>query len=106
MFTAAKDSLTSKAAKSYLNNLIKSYGRIEELVVDSRSRRIAIRCQLDGEAEPIGLSIDEYRLEREDGKCFVQVLACTASRPWLQAAMRTHLVGRPLELPTWVSAAL
>jgi hypothetical protein len=106
MFSAAKDKLTSSAAKSYVNDLIKSYGRVEEFSIDSRSRRIEIRCQLDGEKEPIGICIDEYQLERQEGRVFARIVACTASRPWLQAAIRAHLLGRPLEVPPWMAAAL
>ena len=106
MFTSAKDKLTSSAAKSYVNDFIKPYGRLEELSINSRSRRIEIRCQLDGESDPIGVCIEEYQLERLDGKVFARVMACTASRPWLQAAIRAHVIGRPLEVPPWVAAAL
>ena len=106
MFSAAKDKLTSSAAKSYVNDLIKSYGRLEELTIDSRARRIELRCRLDGEQEPIGVCIDEYQLERQDGKVFARVVACSASRPWLQSAIRTHVLGRPFEVPSWVATEL
>ena len=51
MFSAAKDMLTSKAAKSYVNDFIKTYGRLEEFSIDSKRRRIDLKCQLTGEVE-------------------------------------------------------
>lgn len=106
MFSAAKDLMTSKAAKSYVNDFIKSYGRVEELSIDSKRRRIDLRCQLNGEVSPIGVTIEKYQLEQRDGKTFLEVIDSSATRPWMQAAMRQHLHGRKIEVPGWAAAAL
>lgn len=106
MFTAAKDKLTSMAARAHVSDLIKAYGRVEELTIDSKCRRIELVCTLEGEVAPIGVCVEKYELERREGKQFICVLECTATRPWLQAAMRVHLVGRRFELPPWMAAAL
>ncbi|WP_414661718.1 hypothetical protein [Horticoccus sp. 23ND18S-11] len=106
MFYAAKDMMAAKAAKTYLNNVIKAYGRVEELIVDSKRRRIELSCQLEGEVSLIGVTIEQYRLERRDEKTFVAVVASSATRPWMQAAMRQHLHGREFELPSWAAAVL
>src|SRR5258708_6546595 len=91
MFSAVKDRLTSKAAKAYLNNFIARYGRVEELTIDSKRNRIEVVCQLMGEADPIGVTIEKYELETEGAKKYIQVLDSSATRPWLQAVMRDHL---------------
>src|SRR5687768_1826635 len=106
MFSAAKDMLTSKAAKTYVNDLIKTYGRVDELSVDSKRRRIDMRCQLTGEISPIGVTIEKYQLEQRDGKTYLEVLDSSATRPWMQAAMRVHLHGRKFPVPSWVASAL
>lgn len=106
MFSAAKDLMTSKAAKSYVNDFIKSYGRVEELSIDSKRRRIDLRCQLNGEVSPIGVTIEKYQLEQRGGKTFLEVIDSSATRPWMQAAMRQHLHGRKIEVPGWAAAAL
>lgn len=106
MFSAAKDMMTSKAAKSYVNDFIKSYGRVEELSIDSKRRRIDLRCQLNGEVSPIGVTIEKYQLEQRGGKTFIEVIDSSATRPWMQAAMRQHLHGRKIEVPGWAAAAL
>jgi hypothetical protein len=106
MFSAAKDLMTSKAAKAYANNFIASYGSIEELSIDSKRGRIETVVRLNGEVSPIGVTIERYRVADEGGKKFLEVLDSSATRPWLQAVMRDHLHGRKIELPAWAAAAL
>lgn len=106
MFSAAKDLMTSKAAKAYVNDHIKRYGRVDDLTIDSRRHRIDVTCTLNGEASPIGVTIEKYLIERRDGKTYLEVIDSSATRPWMQAAMRDHLHGRRFELPSWAAAAL
>lgn len=106
MFTSAKDLMAGRAAKSYLNSLIKAYGRVDELIVDSKHRRIELTCQLEGEVSPIGVTIERYELERRGEKTFISVRESSATRPWMQAAMRQHLHHRAIELPSWAAAVL
>lgn len=106
MFAAAKDLMTSQAAKSYANGLIARYGKLEEFRIDSRRSRIEMICTLNGETSAIGITIEEYRVEVLGDKKYATVLASSATRPWLQAAMRDHLHGRKFEVPSWAAAAL
>ncbi|MES2693573.1 MAG: hypothetical protein V4773_08875 [Verrucomicrobiota bacterium] len=106
MLTAAKDMMTSKAAKSYANDFIKRYGRVDELAIDSKRKRVDVSCTLNGEVGPIGITIAKYAIVEEGGKTFLQVLDSSASRPWMQTVMRDHLHGRKIELPSWAKAAL
>jgi hypothetical protein len=106
MFSAAKDMMSSKAAKSYANNLISRYGSVDELAIDSKRRRIEVVVQLNGEVSPIGVTIERYEVLQEGGKTFVQVVDSSCTRPWLQGVMRDHLHGRRFEVPSWASAAL
>ena len=106
MFSAAKDAMTSTAAKAYANDFIKRYGRVDELKIDSKRNRIDVVCHLIGEVSPIGVTIEKYAVEKKDGKVVLEVLDSSATRPWLQAVMRDHLHGRKIDLPGWASAAL
>lgn len=106
MFSAAKDLMTSKAAKAYANNFIARYGRVNELQIDSKRNRIDVTCELNGEVSPIGVTIEKYRVETEGGKKFIQVIDSSCTRPWLQAVMRDHLHGRKFEVPPWAASAL
>ena len=106
MFSAAKDLMTSKAAKAFVNERIKNYGQVRELSIDSKRRRIEVVCELKGEVSPIGVTIEKYHVEQKAGKTFIEVLDSSATRPWMQAAMRDHLHGRKFEVPGWAAAAL
>jgi hypothetical protein len=106
MFSAAKALMTSKAAKAYVNDFIKRYGKIDELSIDSKRRRIDVNVQLNGEVSPIGVSIEKYHIEQKNGKVFIEVIDSSATRPWMQAAMRDHLHGRKFEVPSWAASAL
>jgi hypothetical protein len=106
MFTAAKDLMTSKAAKAFVNDKIKNYGKVDQLEIDSKRHRIDVVCQLNGEVSPIGVTIERYQVEQRGGKTYLEVLDSSATRPWMQAAMRDHLHGRKFELPSWAAAAL
>lgn len=106
MFSAAKDLMTSKAAKAYANDYLKPYGAVEDLSIDSKRHRIDVTVRLNGEVSPIAVTIEKYQIEEVGGKKFFQVLDSSATRPWLQAVMRDHLHGRKVELPSWAAAAL
>jgi hypothetical protein len=106
MFSAAKDMMSSKAAKTYANNLIARYGSVEELSIDSRRHRIEVVVMLNGEVSPIGVTVEKYQVLQQNGRTFLEVLDSSCTRPWLQAAMRDHLHGRKFELPSWAAAAL
>lgn len=106
MISAAKDAMVSQAAKAYLNDKIQRYGCVDELTIDSKRRRIELRCTLEGEVSAIGISIEEYRVERSEGRTYLVVGSSSATRKWLHAAMRDHLHGRRIELPAWAASAL
>lgn len=106
MFSAAKDLMTSKAAKAYLNNYLERYGRVDDLTIDSKRHRIDVTVTLNGEVAPVGVTIEKYLLEEQGGKKFVQVLESSATRPWLQAMMHDHLHRRRFEVPPWAATAL
>jgi hypothetical protein len=106
MFSAAKDLMTSKAAKAYVNNFIARYGKVNELQIDSKRHRVEVVCELNGEASPIGVTIEKYAVENKGAKTYIQVLDSSATRPWMQAVMRDHLHGRKFEVPSWAASAL
>lgn len=106
MFSAAKDMMTSRAAKAYINDFIRNYGSVEELTIDSKRQRIDVTCTLHGEVSAISVTIEKYHVERREGKTFFRVVDTSATRVWMQAAMRDHLHGRSFELPSWAAAAL
>lgn len=106
MFSAAKDLMTSKAAKAFANNFVSRYGSVDELTIDSQRCRVEVTLTLKGEVSPVGITIEKYQVEDRGGKKYFQVLDSSCTRPWLQAVMRDHLHGRPIEVPPWAASAL
>jgi hypothetical protein len=106
MFTAAKDAVSSQAARSYVNGLIKRYGEVKELKIDSRAKTVRVVCGLIGEAEPVTVHVEAYRIVAEGELRFVEITACSCSRAWLQNLLEDHVRGRRLKLPAWAAAAL
>lgn len=106
MISAAKDLMTSRAARAYLDHLIQAYGRVRELQIDSRRGRIELDCELLGETEPIHIVIERYVIVAGTDRASLEVQASTASRPWIEAALRVHLHGRRIALPGWAASAL
>lgn len=62
------DSATgSNLLLSLLNNQLKEFGTITSILIDSKSKSVAIEAQLKGEDRPISIKIKEYVIG-PDGK--------------------------------------
>ena len=106
MFQAAKDTITSKTAQKWLNDLISRYGVVQELRIDSRQKNVALTVQLKGEVSPITLSVLRYEIEAEHGRSYVHASSFECSRPWLKDVLNDHASSRRVELPAWIAATL
>jgi hypothetical protein len=106
MFNLAKNFMTGKAAQVYVNNLISRYAVLQDLKIDTQNKTVDLVCQLHGETEPVRVRIDRYVIQERGEQRFVEVLKCTCSRPWIQALVEDFVQGRPVEVPSWASAAL
>ncbi len=106
MFHAAKDLLTSKAARTYVNNTIARYGKVEELTIDSKARTARATVLLDGETAPVLVEVLSYRIHREGERRLIEVEACRCSKRWIETLLIDHLQRRRFELPSWAAAAL
>jgi hypothetical protein len=96
----AKDWLIQKAAVAMLNQaIVKRYGTITDLKLDTTRRSIDALVELNGEAQPIRVQIHEYELLEENGASFLVIRAITTSREWLTALARDYAVGRRFEIP-------
>ncbi|HEY4301301.1 MAG TPA: hypothetical protein VGM73_10530 [Candidatus Didemnitutus sp.] len=106
MLNAAKDALTSRAAMAWANSLIGRYGRVLALKIDSRGKSIEVSCELQGEASPITVRIDEYAIESDSDSTYIRAKRFTASRPWLQNFLNDFGHRQKIRLPPWAGGAL
>jgi len=70
-----------------------------ELSIDTKKRRVRVRLELLGEAEPIEVEITKYSLKNKESAARLTIEEATASREWLNVALREFVVGRTIDLP-------
>ena len=77
-----------------------------ELSIDTKKRRISVRLELLGEAEPIEVEITKYNLKNKDSGARMTIEEATASREWMAVALREFVVGRTIDIPAKAGALL
>jgi hypothetical protein len=100
LLSSSKDRLAETMAASLLNkSLLKPYGRIVELKLNSSNKALEVTLELKGEQEWVRIDIQEYELIREDGRCFIIIKRAATSREWLTALAEELAIGKRLEVP-------
>ena len=103
----AKDWLVEKAGMAVLNQaVLKPYGSITKLKLDTTARTIEAELELKGETERLRLHVQEYELRQEGARAFVVIKSIDTSREWLTALARDFAVDKPFELPDSVKKFL
>jgi hypothetical protein len=103
----AKDWLIEKTAVAMLNQaVLKPYGTLTKLKLDTTARRIEAELELKGETEPVRLDIGEYELVEEDDSAWLVIKEISTSREWLTRLANDFAVGRRFELPASVRSYL
>ena|SRR5687768_12643481 len=98
--SASRDRLIETMAPGVLNSgFLQPYGRVTNLKLNSDSGELDVTLDLNGEAEPLRVHIQEYELIDEDGKMFLVIHRISTSRAWLTSLARDIAVGRRLEVP-------
>ena len=77
-----------------------------ELSIDTKKKRVRVRLELVGEAEPIEVEIAKYSLKNKDSGARLTIEEATASREWLAVALREFVVGRTIDIPPKAGALL
>jgi hypothetical protein len=106
MFQAAKDAMTSKAALHFANREIERYGKLLDLEIDSRRKVVDVSCLLAGEDTPITIHVENYRIEPEGDKSYLQASGFRCNRPWLERLLADFAEHRRIELPAWAGKFL
>lgn len=102
--TASKDRLVENMAPALLNkSVLKPYGRIVELKLNSGDKALEVTLELKGEREPVHIDVQEYELIQEDGGCFLIIKKAATSREWLTALAEEIVIGKRLKVPAEAS---
>ena len=105
-FRKSKDATLAAAARFAVNSRLRGIGQMTELSIDTKKRRILVRLELVGEAEPIEVEIVKYSLRTKDSVAKLTIEEATASRRWLAAALQQFVVGESLSIPKKAAAIL
>ncbi len=104
---AAKDWLVEKAGMALLNQaVLKPYGTLTRLKLDTAARTIEADLQLHGETQPVHLEVREYELREADGRATVVLKDVHTSREWLTTLMKNFVVDKEFKLPDSVKKFL
>ncbi len=103
----AKDWLVEKAGMAMLNQaVLKPYGTLTKLKLDTTARTIEAELELKGETHPVRIEVREYELRREGERAFFVIKNLDTSREWLTKLARDFAVDKPFELPDSVKKFL
>jgi hypothetical protein len=99
----AKDWLIEKTAAAMLNqSVLKPYGTLTRLKVDTTNCSIEGELDLKGETQPVRIDIRRYELFEEAGSTWFIIKEISTSREWLTILAQDVAVGRKLEIPSSV----
>ncbi len=102
----SKEATLAFTARVAVNSNLKGIGEMTELSIDTKKRRVRVRLELVGEAEPIEVEITKYNLKNEESGARLTIEEATASREWVAVALREFVVGRTIEIPAKAGALL
>lgn len=96
----AKDWLVEKAGMALLNQaVLKPYGTLTRLKLDTTARTIEADLELNGETQPVNVQVREYELRESAGRVTVVLKDIHTSREWLTTLMKNFVVDKEFTLP-------
>jgi|SaaInlStandDraft_3_1057020.scaffolds.fasta_scaffold132514_1 hypothetical protein len=93
------DVVTGSGSTRYvINQKIGEYGKIVDLNIDKVQKKIDVVVQLKGEIMSIDIAIEKYSIEGgQSPKIFIN--KAHSNKPWVNAILRNHIVGKRFDLP-------
>jgi hypothetical protein len=96
----SKDKALSKALELALEAVLRKYGKLISIKLDTSSRVIDLEILLKGESLPISMSMSDYRTIREGERHFITCGKVSVSREWMKTLAEDVLEGRLFEIPS------
>jgi hypothetical protein len=105
-FQRSKDATVGFAARVAINTKLRGIGEMTELSIDTKRKSLRVRLELVGEEQPIEIEITKYRLCSSDSGTQLIIEDATASREWLNVALREFVIGESFPVPSKAEALL
>ncbi len=99
IFHKGKDKVISLLLKGKLEDLIKDFGEVKTLSVNTDDKIIAARIALKGESKPCDVLLSNYRFIRNDGKYYFMFDDLGTSREWVNVLLGKVLKAKQFEVP-------
>jgi hypothetical protein len=106
MFNRIKDRATGPIAGLFFNVLIKPYGIMTNLQIDSKNKTITCELDLKGESTPLKINCLNYQLVEEGDETFFEITRMDTSREWITVLCDEYLKNRRFKLPPLARFAL
>lgn len=71
-----------------------------KLDLDSKKKRLSAELMLEGEAEPLYITVERYELFEENDVHYLRIQEVSTSRIWLNTLAEQYLEGRRFEIPS------
>jgi hypothetical protein len=85
-----------KVTKVLINSKIKEYGKVIELKIDNKEKRIYAKALLNGEMEAIEIEVENYELHNDR----IEIKKVSSDRAWVNAALKKFVAGKSFTLPS------
>jgi hypothetical protein len=100
LFVHGKDLGTSALLEHAVNKPMAPYGKIMDISLNSREKKITLQVLLKGESEVTSLTVEEYDLVEESDQTFLIVKKAIVSKEWLNVLVQEFLIGKKFPLPS------
>ncbi len=87
IFKQGKDFLIGQAMLNWFNTVKKHIGHMTTIKIDTENKSIELELELKGEAVPLRVHIENYRLTSTAGETFIELTDVTTSREWINALL-------------------
>lgn len=101
-----KDWLLRKGVETALSVLVRDYGTLKRVSLNSVERWCEAELELKGETEAVMVRIEGVTFRTGTEHMFVQASQIQCSREWLTRLGHKYLVGREFALPAQAAAAI
>ena len=100
-FAGVLDRLTGSAStKLAINSRIGEYGKMLELMIDNKTKKVTVSVLLKNEESPIKVTVDKYEFVKSDSRASVVIKEASSDKAWLDAVLKNFVVGRPFAIPS------
>ncbi|MGR9054242.1 MAG: hypothetical protein ACU84J_16505, partial [Gammaproteobacteria bacterium] len=80
------------------NFVLRGIAELSDFFFDLDTRTASFRLQLNGEEQPIEISVDGFVVKKEGDARYLIIHDAQANRPWLNNLLG-HVTGRPWNIP-------